>query len=221
VSPLGNGTGVANARRDQASPSETAGTGWAFLRPVGILLAARLTMFAVFAMAKDLDHQIGRGRSGTAAGISTQHSLDGLTRYPPWTATPLRALWRSFLCSRFGDKVAGIILAPAGIVAWFAYLWATTGSRLAWLHTEQQGWGEQIQPLAFLHLVAADRHHPFPFANEYVPIISTLAVAIMVLTAIPLVVTVSTLVLTGACEVRGGGSRRGRSNGSGSDHPVG
>ena len=138
MSPLGNGTGVANARRDQASPSETAVTGWAFLRPVGILLAARLTMFAVFAMAKNLDHQIGRGRSGTAAGISTQHSLDGLTRYPPWTATPLRALWRSFLCSRFGDKVAGIILAPAGIVAWFAYLWATTGSRLAWLHTNSK-----------------------------------------------------------------------------------
>ncbi len=283
--------------------------GWALLRPVGILLAARLTMFLVFAMAKNLDHQIGQrpiwdgGWYLNAAELGWPHSVptvDGhaaqstLAFFPVFplliravhVVVPVSwghagaiaalgsevamavALW---VLARdiFGDKVAdrstlllcffpgafifaltyaeplliafaaiclyalrkrhwevagimaalatatrpngvalvaccaweafgairargewrsliALILAPAGIVAWFAYLWATTGSRLAWLHTEQQGWGEQIQPLAFLHLVAADRHHPFLFANEYVPIIGTLAVAIMVLTAIPL-----------------------------------
>jgi hypothetical protein len=48
------------------------------------------------------------------------------------------------LAKRRGERLVrpalGVLVAPAGIVAYFVYLWARTGHLDAWLRTESQGW---------------------------------------------------------------------------------
>lgn len=78
-------------------------------------------------------------------------------------------------------SLVAVVLSPAGIVAWFAYLWATTGSATAWLQAEQGGWGERVEPLALAHLVHAWLlQGTFTYPNEYVTVISTAAAAVLV-----------------------------------------
>lgn len=67
------------------------------------------------------------------------------------------------------------ILAPIGIVGWFALLWATTGDRLAWFHTEQGGWGEQIEPQAIVNLIVHSINNGFAHPNQWVPLVGTVA----------------------------------------------
>jgi hypothetical protein len=50
------------------------------------------------------------------------------------------AVWRR----REWRSVVAPLLAPAGMAAFFAYLWWHTGEALLWFRVEAQGWGERF-----------------------------------------------------------------------------
>jgi hypothetical protein len=79
-------------------------------------------------------------------------------------ATYRRPAWRPLLA---------VVVAPTGLIAWFAYLWVSTGAKLAWFDTEKGGWGERVRPLAFIDLLRSDSHHVLGDPNQYVPIMAT------------------------------------------------
>jgi hypothetical protein len=73
-------------------------------------------------------------------------------------AFPLIAVcaWEAFFAIRRRRdwwSVSAVILAAAGVGSWFAYLWATTGSALAWSTAARRGWGDKLDLLAFFRLV--------------------------------------------------------------------
>ncbi len=73
---------------------------------------------------------------------------------------------------RWRSTVA-VVMAPAGILAWFAYLWASTGDRLAWLHTEENGWAQHSSVMAIPDLVKSALHtHPADM-NQVLALAST------------------------------------------------
>ncbi|HMC39505.1 MAG TPA: hypothetical protein VKI19_07570 [Acidimicrobiales bacterium] len=60
-------------------------------------------------------------------------------------------------------SLSAVVLAPAGIVGWFVYLWASTGDRLAWVHTEKYGWAQHTTLSAIPDLVRSVLDtHPAP-----------------------------------------------------------
>ncbi|MGH9067588.1 MAG: mannosyltransferase family protein [Acidimicrobiales bacterium] len=57
------------------------------------------------------------------------------------------------------------LLAPAGILAYFAYLWVHTGRLRAWFLTESGGWHERVKLGATWTKVTAFAQHPFTDLN--------------------------------------------------------
>lgn len=53
-------------------------------------------------------------------------------------------------------------LAPSGILAYFGFLWARTGSMTAWFTTEAQGWHETFDASATWTRITEFVQHPFP-----------------------------------------------------------
>jgi hypothetical protein len=97
---------------------------------------------------------------------------------PNGIAVVAACAWAAFVAVRQRREwrsLAAVTLSPAGIVGWFAYLKVSTGSGLAYVHTQQGAWGEKLEPAAFIHLVSSDLHHILRFPNQYVVIISTVA----------------------------------------------
>ncbi len=118
--------------------------------------------------------------AGLAAALATATRPNGVAlvaccAWEAYRAIRARREWRSLIAP---------VLAPAGIVAWFAYLWATTGSAFAWFRTEQGGWGEKIDPFALGHLIMNDLRHPLLYPNLYVPLLGTLGVVIVIVALI-------------------------------------
>lgn len=114
--------------------------------------------------------------AGLAAALATATRPNGVAliaccAWEAYRAIHARRAWRSLIAP---------VLAPAGIVVWFGYLWATTGSVMAWFRTEQGGWGEKVDPLALRHLIVDDLHHPLLYPNLYVPLIGTLGVVLII-----------------------------------------
>jgi hypothetical protein len=59
-------------------------------------------------------------------------------------------------------------LAPAGVLAYFGYLWIRTGSPTAWFTTESQGWHQSFDLTATWSWIATFAGHPFSNLNETV-----------------------------------------------------
>lgn len=120
--------------------------------------------------------------AGLTAALATATRPNGVAliaccAWEAYRAIRDRRAWRSLIAP---------ILAPAGIVVWFGYLWATTGSLMAWFRTEQGGWSEKVDPLALGHLIVDDLRHPLLYPNLYVPLIGTLGVGIIVVVLVVL-----------------------------------
>lgn len=90
-----------------------------------------------------------------AAGTFTRLTGVALVVCCAWEA------FRAIRTERRWMALVAVAISPAGIVGWFAYLWASTGDKLAWLHTEQKGWAQHTSILAIPRLVKSVLHtHP-------------------------------------------------------------
>jgi Gpi18-like mannosyltransferase len=91
--------------------------------------------------------------------------------------------WEAFIAIRARREwgaLWSVVLAPAGIIAWFAYLKASTGSWAAWFQTERGGWDERESPTAIVKLIHYVARYHFQYPNYYVPLFGT-AVAVLLL----------------------------------------
>ncbi len=70
-------------------------------------------------------------------------------------------------------------LAPVGILAYFGFLWARTGSPVAWFTTESQGWHESVDLTATWSRITTFAAHPFPNLGDTVGL-GCLAFAVVV-----------------------------------------
>ena len=74
-----------------------------------------------------------------------------------------------------------LALAPAAIVAWLLYLWASTGDRLAWVHTEENGWAQHTTLMAIPDLIrSVARTHPADMTQVLALASTGLAVILLV-----------------------------------------
>jgi len=94
--------------------------------------------------------------AGAAAGLGTAVTPNAVVLvvccgWASGVAIATRREWKS-LCAP--------VLAPAGIVAYLSYLWASTGSVRAWTNTESEAWGQHTHLLALWNLVDFEIHNP-------------------------------------------------------------
>ncbi len=91
-------------------------------------------------------------RAGALAGLATAVGPDALAIVLACAVAALLELrahgWRSAAARR---SLVAPLLAPAGIVAFGAFLWARTGTPLATFEAQRYGWGERTDPLALVH----------------------------------------------------------------------
>jgi hypothetical protein len=90
--------------------------------------------------------------------------------------------WEAFMAIRARREwrsLVSVVIAPAGVVAWFAYLWASTGSMTAWYQTERGGWNEHETPRAIVKLIQQVAKYGFAYPNFYVPLLSTGVAALL------------------------------------------
>lgn len=91
------------------------------------------------------------------------------------------AMWAIWKHREWRALIAPAI-TPVGVVAWFAYLWAHTGIPLAWFQEERNGWGDRLNPLAFVRLVE-DAHSTtssIALPDLWAPIAGTVLAAALV-----------------------------------------
>ena len=73
------------------------------------------------------------------------------------------------------------LLAPVGMLAFFAYLWWHTGETLIWFRVESQGWGERIDlGWTNLKLIGDFAVHPFHNPNKVVLILSMILTGVLI-----------------------------------------
>lgn len=66
------------------------------------------------------------------------------------------------------------LLAPAGIGAFFAFLWVRTGEATAWFQAERAGWDERVTPFAVVDDVRQLVRDPFVDTNNTVVVVGTI-----------------------------------------------
>ncbi|MDA8044915.1 MAG: hypothetical protein M0Z30_06715 [Actinomycetota bacterium] len=73
-------------------------------------------------------------------------------------------LWEALVVirrERRWESLLSVAIAPLAVVAWFVYLWRSTGDWMAWLHTERNGWAQHTTVMAIPDLIKAVAHtHP-------------------------------------------------------------
>jgi hypothetical protein len=114
--------------------------------------------------------------AGLLAGLATATRPNG-------TAVVMACAWAAGVAiwkRREWRAVAAPILAPAGMVAFFVFLWWHTGESLIWFRVQFQGWGERIDfGLANAKLIADFATHPFQNPNKAVLIGSMLLALVL------------------------------------------
>jgi hypothetical protein len=109
-------------------------------------------------------------------------ALASATR-PNATAVALACAWAAGVAiwkhRQWGAAIAPI-LAPVGMLAYFAFLWWHTGETLIWFRVESQGWGERIDlGWTNLKLLGDFAAHPFHNPNKVVLVASMLAAVVL------------------------------------------
>ncbi|HWE54557.1 MAG TPA: hypothetical protein VG435_03550, partial [Acidimicrobiales bacterium] len=114
--------------------------------------------------------------AGVLASIGTTARITGL-------ALVVCCAWEAVTAIRKDREWSALwapVLAPLGVIAWFLYLWASTGAKLAWFDTEKYGWAQHTTLMAVPDLVRSVLHtHPAD-PNQFLPLAST-AVAVILL----------------------------------------
>jgi hypothetical protein len=87
------------------------------------------------------------------------------------------AIWKR----REWRAVTAPLLAPAGMLGFFAFLWWHTGETLIWFRVQYQGWGERIDfGLQNAKLIPDFVTHPFHNPNKVVLIASMILSAVLI-----------------------------------------
>jgi glycosyl transferase family 87 len=101
-------------------------------------------------------------------------ALAGACAWAALVAVRSRREWRA---------LAAPLLAPAGLLAFFAYLRLHTGQIDAYLRSQREGWGQKLDPTSGWDNVTAFARHPFADTNITVMVAGT---AFLVLTIVVL-----------------------------------
>jgi Gpi18-like mannosyltransferase len=133
-------------------------------------------------------------------------ALAGATR-PNATAVALACAWAAGVAiwqRREWKAAIAPVLAPVGMLAFFAFLWWHTGETLMWFRVESQGWGERIDlgwyNLSIIgHVVTDPLHNP----NNIVLVVSmiTAIVLMVVLVRAKLPAVLNVYAISGLCLV--------------------
>lgn len=114
-------------------------------------------------------------RAGLLAGFASATRLSAIV-------LAACCLWAALEAWRQGrDRSAFVapLLAPAGLCAYFGYLWLHTGDPLAYLHVRRVGWGEEIDfGLSSLRLFGRLLSEPLTY-NVLVPALGLVAAIVM------------------------------------------
>lgn len=117
--------------------------------------------------------------AGLAAAVADATRVIGV-------ALIVACAWEAFWAirrDRNWRSLSALVISPAGIVGWFAYLWASTGARLAWFDTEKNGWAQRTTLTAIPDLIRSVlRSHPVQ-VGEVLALVST-ALAVVLLVAL-------------------------------------
>lgn len=90
--------------------------------------------------------------AGVLAGLATAVGPDGLVLILVCAVAVLRVAKHHGVRSRETRRsLLALVLSPAGLFGFCAFLWAWTGTPLAFFWAQRNGWGEQTEPLALLH----------------------------------------------------------------------
>jgi hypothetical protein len=92
--------------------------------------------------------------------------------------------WEAFVAIRSRREwrsLWSVVIAPAGVIAWFAYLGVSTGSFTAWFQTERGGWDERESPTAIVKLLHDVVRYGFQYPNFYVPLLGTAVAALLLI----------------------------------------
>jgi hypothetical protein len=114
--------------------------------------------------------------AGIAAGVATASSPLAGALVLACAVTAIVAIkkrreWRALIAP---------ILAPAGIVAFFAFLWVRTGTPLAWFESERRpGWQSGHFGYAIFHEIDGIAHTGYKWPNNWVPIASLAVVLVL------------------------------------------
>ena len=84
--------------------------------------------------------------------------------------------WEAFQVIRKDRRWSSLValaISPVALLAWFVYLWRSTGSRMAWLDTERNGWAQHSTVMAIPDLVRAVLHTHPANPNQFLPLAST------------------------------------------------
>ncbi|HEV3225582.1 MAG TPA: mannosyltransferase family protein [Acidimicrobiales bacterium] len=138
---------------------------WAYTEGLAITLA-----LACLALLADRRWAL----AGLAAALATATRADMaalmvVCGWTSWVAIRQRREWRS---------VAAPLLAPAGIAAYFAYLWAHTGVADAWFRAEWDGWHQSLSITHPFAQLRAFVEHPFSDLNASVSTLCIVFVAV-------------------------------------------
>jgi hypothetical protein len=113
--------------------------------------------------------------AGAIGAVGTITRVDGV-------ALVACCAWEAAVAIRtrrdWGSLVA-VLMAPAGVVAWFAYLWAWTGSAFAWFDAEK-GWHNHTSALALVDILDRTVRRGWGDLNGVVTLV-TVAVAVVLL----------------------------------------
>jgi hypothetical protein len=93
--------------------------------------------------------------AGVLAALTTATDPAGVAVIVPCVWAAAVALKTRQDGKRDWRSLAAPVLSPAGVLGYFAYLWAHTGTPLAWFKVERYGWQSTATPLAIwdqLHL---------------------------------------------------------------------
>jgi hypothetical protein len=113
--------------------------------------------------------------AGSLAALGTATRVIGVALVAVCVWEAARAIrqdreWRSIVAA---------VISPAGIVAWFLYLWVSTGDHLAWFDTEKNGWAQHTTAMAIPDLVRSVLHtHPVDI-NQFLALASTVLAVIL------------------------------------------
>lgn len=90
--------------------------------------------------------------AGVLAGIATAVGPNGLVLIAVCAVAVIRvAKHHGARSTETRQSLPALVIAPAGFVGFCAFLWAHTGTPLAFFWAQRNGWGEQTEPLALLH----------------------------------------------------------------------
>lgn len=157
------------------------GTALVFLSPAAFVLVMFYSESAIILFVSLTLLCLGR-RWWLAAGLfaALATSAD-----PVAVAVVVPCAVASFFAIRHRRDWASLVaplVAPVGVVAFFAYLWAHTGSFFEWFHAQRSGWQQGVYGSGLPHAIRDAFSTNFVNPNDTVRIVSALVTVALVLT---------------------------------------